>query len=200
MTQPAGSAPPPLVSLDLTQTLALAGVVLFAGYAIRRVVRPLATYNVPAPVVGGLLVAGAMLAGRSRGLTLVSFDTTLQTPLMIAFFTSIGFAASLSLLRAGGPLVVLFLVFSTVGAVLQNVVGVTLARLLGQPELLGVLAGSVALTGGPATGLAFAPIFEDAGVGGAATIAVAAAMAGIVSGGLLGGPVGTLLVGRRRRR
>ena len=28
---------------------------------------------------------------------------------------------------------------------------------------MGVLAGSVTLTGGPATGLAFAPLFEQAG-------------------------------------
>ena len=43
------------------------------------------------------------------------------------------------------------------------------------------------LTGGPATGLAFAPLFEQAGVAGAATLAVSAAMVGIVAGGLMGG-------------
>ena len=69
---------------------------------------------------------------------------------------------------------------------------------LGQPPLLGVLAGSVTLTGGPATGLAFAPLFEEAGVQGAATLAVAAAMVGIVSGGIVGGPVGTWLITRLR--
>ena len=47
---------------------------------------------------------------------------------------------------------------------LQNVVGALLAAALGQPALMGVLAGSVTLTGGPATGLAFAPQFEAAGV------------------------------------
>jgi ESS family glutamate:Na+ symporter len=58
----------------------------------------------------------------------------------------------------------------------------------------------VTLTGGPATGLAFAPAFEQAGVPGAATVAVAAAMVGIVSGGLIGGPVGTILIERHRLR
>jgi ESS family glutamate:Na+ symporter len=71
---------------------------------------------------------------------------------------------------------------------------------LGVPPLLGVLAGSVTLTGGPATGLAFAPLFEKAGVPGAATLAVAAAMVGIVSGGIIGGPIGTFLIERRRLR
>ena len=66
----------------------------------------------------------------------------------------------------------------------------------GLDPLFGVLAGSVTLTGGPATGLAFAPLFEQAGVAGAASVAVAAAMAGIVCGGIVGGPVGTLLIDR----
>jgi ESS family glutamate:Na+ symporter len=65
---------------------------------------------------------------------------------------------------------------------------------------MGVLAGSVTLTGGPATGLAFAPIFETAGVTGAATLAVSAAMIGIVSGGILGGPIATYLIGRHVTR
>ena len=185
-----------MLSLDLIQTVAFAGLVLFAGYGIRRAVPVLARYNIPAPVVGGLLVAVAISIARARGRTLVAFDTTLQAPLMIAFFTSIGFGASIGLLRVGGPLVVSFFVVSTIAAVAQNVIGVLCARLLGQPALMGVLAGSVTLTGGPATGLAFAPLFEAAGVPAAATLAVAAAMVGIVSGGLIGGPIGTWLITR----
>ena len=189
-----------MLKLDLIQTLALAGVVLFAGYGVRRLVPALARYNIPAPVVGGLLVAAMMWIARANGVTPVQFDTTLQAPLMIAFFTSVGFGASVSLLRVGGPLVVGFLVLATAAAVLQNLVGMGIAVALGEQPLLGVLAGSVTLTGGPATGLAFAPLFEEAGVSGAATIAVAAAMAGIVAGGLAGGPLGTLLIARHRLR
>jgi ESS family glutamate:Na+ symporter len=115
---------------------------------------------------------------------------------MIAFFTSIGFGASVGLLRVGGPAVLLFFVAATVMAVFQNVIGAAVAWAMGQPPLLGVLAGSVTLTGGPATGLAFAPLFEQAGITGAETLAVAAAMVGIVGGGIVGGPVGTWLIAR----
>jgi ESS family glutamate:Na+ symporter len=184
------------VSLDLIQTVALAGVVLFAGYFIRRIVTPLDDYNIPAPVVGGLLIAILMTLNRAYLGYAVKFDTTLQSPLMIAFFTTIGFGASVGLLRVGGPAVVLFFLFSTVMAFVQNLIGAGVAVALGQNPLMGVLAGSVTLTGGPATGLAFAPEFEAAGVPAAATLAVAAAMVGIVSGGILGGPIGTYLVGR----
>lgn len=185
-----------MLTLDQVQTVALAGLVLFLGYGIRRRVPLLARYNIPAPVVGGLLVAGLVTAFHARGVTLIAFDTSLQAPLMIAFFTSIGFGASVALLRVGGPAVALFFALSTGFAVVQNVLGAAAAWALGQNPLMGVLAGSVTLTGGPATGLAFAPLFEAAGVQGAATLAVAAAMVGIVAGGVIGGPIGTRLITR----
>jgi glutamate:Na+ symporter, ESS family len=183
-----------LLALDLVQSLAFSGLVLFAGYGIKRLVPPLTRYNVPAPVVGGLLVAIVISVARQTGTTLVTLDTTLQTPLMIAFFTSIGFGASVSLLRVGGPLVLVFFAISTLAAVAQNVIGIAGAIALGQHPLMGVLAGSMTLTGGPATGLAFAPLLEAAGVPAAGTLAVAAAMVGIVSGGIIGGPAGTWLI------
>jgi ESS family glutamate:Na+ symporter len=141
-----------------------------------------------------------MLVARARGVELATFDSRLQLPMMIAFFTTVGFGASLSLLKVGGPQVLIFFALSTVLAVLQNVIGIALALPLGMHPLFGVLNGSVTLTGGPATGLAFAPQFEQAGVPGAATVAVAAAMVGIVSGGVIGGPIGTLLIERYRLR
>ncbi|HNS05999.1 MAG TPA: sodium/glutamate symporter [Candidatus Saccharicenans sp.] len=189
-----------MLHLNLIDTVAFAGIILFLGYGLCRWIKPLSRYNIPAPVVGGLLVALATLIARHYGLSLFTFDTTLQEPLMIAFFTTIGFGASLRLLKVGGPQVLLFFIIATVAAIFQNVLGAGLAILLGLKPLFGVLAGSVTLTGGPATGLAFAPLFEKAGVTGAGTIAVAAAMFGIISGGLIGGPLGTFLIERHKLR
>jgi len=183
-----------MLKLDLVQTVAFAGVVLFLGYGIRRAIKPLARYNIPAPVIGGLLIACLILLARRNGFTLFEFDTTLQSPFMIAFFTTIGFGASFSLLRVGGAQVVIFFIVATIFAVLQNVIGILVAIPLGLHPLFGVLAGSVTLTGGPATGLAFAPLFEQAGVTGAASVAIAAAMVGIISGGLIGSPIATHLI------
>ncbi|HEY0672740.1 MAG TPA: sodium/glutamate symporter [Longimicrobiales bacterium] len=189
-----------MFKFDFIHTLAFAGAVLFIGYGVRNFIKPLARYNIPAPVVGGLIVALISWIMRSPDGALFTFDTALQTPLMIAFFTSIGFGASLSLLRVGGPQVLLLFLIATVFAVAQNVVGMLIALPFGLHPLFGVLAGSVTLTGGPATGLAFAPEFEAAGVTGAATIAVATAMGGIVIGGLAGGPLGTRLIERDQLR
>ena len=185
-----------MLTLDLVQSVAFAGLVLFGGYGIKRLVPPLTRYNVPAPVVGGMLAAIVISVARAMGTTLVTIDTTLQTPLMIAFFTSVGFGASVSLLRAGGRLVLVFFAISSLAAVAQNIIGVIISVALGQHPLMGVVAGSLTLTGGPATGLAFAPLFEAAGVPAAGTLAVASAMVGIVFGGIMGGPIGTWLIRR----
>jgi ESS family glutamate:Na+ symporter len=187
-----------MLKLNLVNTLAFAGVVLMLGYLLRKVFPVLARLNLPAAVLGGLLVSMVVAIARGQGVTLFEFDTTLQSPLMIAFFTTIGFGASVQLLKVGGPQVLLFFLLALVFAVLQNVVGVLVAVVFGLDPLFGLLAGSVTLTGGPGTGLAFAPLFEEAGVAGAASIALAMAMAGIVCGALIGGPVGGWLVERNK--
>jgi glutamate:Na+ symporter, ESS family len=187
-----------LFTLNEIQTVAFAGLTLFAGFGVLRLWPVLNRYSIPAPVIGGLLVALACLFAHRFGTTLFSFDVGLQTPLMIAFFTSIGFSASLSLLkRSGGPVVIL-LGMAALLAILQNVVGISVAKLFGLHPLFGVIVGATTLAGGPSTGLAFAPAFEQAGVAGAASIAIASAMAGIVCGGLLGGPVATWLLRHHR--
>jgi len=189
---------PIIFKLDMIQTLALAAVVLFAGYGIRRRVPVLDRYNIPAPVVGGFLFAAVALVLRLAGVVAFEFDTTLQPPLMIAFFTTIGLGASLGLLRIGGPQVLLFWVLASVLAVFQDAVGVGLARLLGVHPFLGLIAGSITMTGGHGTGAAFGKLMEDQyAFPGAVTLAMAAATFGLVSGGLLGGPIATRLVRRR---
>ncbi|WP_057632979.1 sodium/glutamate symporter [Stenotrophomonas humi] len=185
-----------MIQLDAVQTVAFAGLTLFAGYALCRAIPVFRRYNLPEPVVGGLLVALAVWWAHGQQVTLFELDTTLKTPLMVAFFTTLGINASVRLLRVSGKQVMLFLLIASVFAVLQNLIGISVAKLFGLNPMFGVLAGSATLTGGPATGLAFAPHFEAAGLVGAESLAVTAAMAGIICGGLVGGPVITVLMQR----
>jgi ESS family glutamate:Na+ symporter len=186
-----------VLQFDMIETLALAAVVLFVGYGIRRQISVLDRYNIPAPVVGGFLFAGLSLALRMSGYVSFEFTTTLQTPLMIAFFTTIGLGASLSLLKVGGPQVLLFFGLASGLCILQNGVGVSLAKVLGVEPLLGLIAGSITMTGGHGTGAAFGKLLEDQyGFSGAVTLAMAAATFGLVGGGLIGGPVATTLIRR----
>ncbi len=187
-----------MLTLDPVQTVACGGLFLIVGYAIRARVPLLSRFSIPAPVIGGLLVALALLACRQWNVTPVHFDTAFKQPLMIAFFTGIGFNASTSLLKVGGRQIVLLLALATGLAVVQNLVGMALATAFGLPPLFGVITGSVTLTGGPATGLAFAPLFTAAGVQGAPSVALANAMAGIVLASVIGAPLATMLIERLR--
>jgi ESS family glutamate:Na+ symporter len=179
--------------LDLLQTLTLAAVVYFGGILLRRRFGWLDRLNIPAAVIGGLLFTLAVVVARELGYSL-TLDTSAQPLLSVAFFTSIGMGASLALLRAGGIQVGTFLLLATVFCFVQNFIGMGIAGLFGAHPLLGVMAGSVTLVGGPATGMAFAPVFEEAGLVGAGPLALAAATIGIIFGGLTGGPAGTWLV------
>jgi ESS family glutamate:Na+ symporter len=185
------------LKLDLLQTLSLAAVLYFVGLQLRQRIAWLDRLNIPAAVVGGLLFALLVLVGRDRFLS-VQLDTAAQPVLSVAFFSTIGMGASLALLRAGGMQVVVFLLFATAFCLVQNFLGIAIARGFGQHPLLGVMAGSVTLVGGPATGLAFAPLLEEAGLVGAGTLALTSATFGIVCGGLTGTPIGTWLIRKFR--
>jgi ESS family glutamate:Na+ symporter len=185
------------VSFDPIQTLSLAGLLLLAGYGLRARIAWLDRLNIPAPVIGGLAAALAVLAIKLSGAAPVKFDPAPSSPLMIAFFTSIGFSASFRLLKRGGPAVILLLALSAAVAVLQALLGAGVALAFGQRPLLGALIGTATLAGGPATGLAFAPQFEAAGIAGAGAVATATAMSGIVIAGLLGAPLATWLIEKR---
>lgn len=183
------------LELDLLQTLSLAAVVYFAGIQLKRRIRWIDRLNIPAAVVGGLVFTFLTFLTHDRLLS-VRLNTTMQPVLSVAFFTSIGMGASLAVLRAGGVQVGIFLAFASLFGVLQNVVGISIALGFGENPLLGVMAGSVTQLGGPATGTAFAPLFEQAGLFGALELAIAAATIGIIFGGIVGGPVGTSLIKR----
>ena len=186
------------LKLDLVLTLGLAAVFLFVGGWLQRRIGPLRRASIPAAAVGGLLFALLAWALRSRGGLGVALDTSLRAPLQIAFFTTIGFGATLQLLRAGGARMILFFVLASLTAVVQNVAGVGIARLMNAPPALGIICGSLTLTGGPATGLAFTSLFEQKGVAGAGAIIIASATFGIFVASLVGNPVATALVRRFR--
>jgi ESS family glutamate:Na+ symporter len=189
--------PVPIWKLNAVQVLAFACFGAAAGAWVKRKLPVLDRLNIPASIVGGLIYAVIALILRDRYLNL-EMDLALRDILMIAFFTTVGMSASLRLVKVGGVQVLAFFALATAGAVAQNALGIGAAKLLGINPLLGIISGSVALTGGPATALAFGSTFEKLGVVGASTLGVASATFGITAGGLLGGWIGASLIARYR--
>jgi len=185
----------PTLRINAVQVLGLAAIGIVAGSWLKRGLPVLDRLNVPTPIVGGMLYALAVLAMHDR-VANVEADVVLRDLLMVAFMTTIGLSARLQLLREGGAKVVWLLGIASLGAILQNLLGIGLAHALGVDPRLGVLTGAVALAGGPATSLAFGGTFEKMGVQGATTVAFASATFGITVAGLIGGYIGGWLIRR----
>lgn len=185
------------LELNAMQVLALGCGAILLGAWLKRKLKFLDRLYIPTSIVGGLLFALLTLALHGRYADFKP-DTTLRDLLMIAFMTTIGLNARMALIKRGGIPVLLMLALATAGAVLQNVLGIGLAKAFGLNPLIGILSGSVALTGGPGTSLAFGPTFESWGVRGATEVAAASAIFGITVAGLVGGYIGSRLIRRHK--
>ena len=182
---------------DAFMTIVAAVAVLLVGYVFVNKVSILKKYNIPEPVAGGLVAAVInYILFKSSNIT-VNFDTNIQQIFMLMFFTSVGLSASLVKLKEGGKSLLIFLVCVIVFVLLQNVVGISLAKVLGLDPLIGLITGSVTLTGGHGTAGAWGAIFENEhGVQGAIVLGMASATFGLIIGGVIGGPIAKFLIRR----
>jgi glutamate:Na+ symporter, ESS family len=182
---------------DAFMTIVAAVAVLLVGYVCVNKVSILKKYNIPEPVAGGLVAAViTYILFKSSNIT-VNFDTNIQQIFMLMFFTSVGLSASFVKLKEGGKLLLVFLVCVIVFVLLQNVVGISLATVLGLDPLIGLITGSVTLTGGHGTAGAWGTIFENEhGVQGAIVLGMASATFGLIIGGVIGGPIAKFLIRR----
>ncbi len=182
------------LSIDMYQTLALAVAVLYLGHFLRRRIKLLETFCIPAPVIGGLLFAIVSCVLYSLGIVELTFDETLRNVCMVIFFTSVGFQANLKVLRSGGVSLLIFLVCVTLLIAAQNGLAIGAAGLLSVDPMVGMCTGSIPMVGGHGTAGAFGTVLEDLGLEGATTLCTAAATFGLIGGSLMGGPLGRRLI------
>ena len=202
--------------------LFLAVPVLLLGEFLVRRIGLLSRFNIPAPVAGGLLVCLAILAANLAGVAITLEQKVDETwwnwlvltepevaqrpmvdvirPFLVAFFVCIGLNASWGLVKRASWQLPLFCALSGGLAILQNALGMSVATMLGESPLLGLLCGSIALTGGHGTAIGFSDVIVEAGYPSAAVVGIAAATFGLVAAGLLGGPVGGRLIAKHGLR
>lgn len=178
-------------------SLTIAIIVFFIGSGVNRVVPPLRRWNIPEAVTGGLIAALATLvAFRGFGVA-IAFDLGARDLLLLYFFTGIGLNARLDDLKAGGWPLVILLALTLAYLVIQNVVAVGSSALLGLPEGIGPLLGSISLIGGHGTTVAWAPALTARfGLTNAMEVGIASATLGLIVASLVGGPVAGVLIGR----
>lgn len=185
------------IAVDPYYTLIVATLVLLVGRLMVDRIKFLQDFNIPEPVAGGLLAAVIIyILHASTGVSF-AFDKGLQDSFMLIFFSSIGLSADFSRLKAGGIGLVLFLLVVSAFIVVQNVVGVGLAGALGLDPIIGLVTGSITLTGGHGTAGAWGKVLEEQHhIVGATDLGMASATFGLVLGGLIGGPVARKLVNK----
>lgn len=176
-------------------TLLAALLTIQLGIAVIARVPVLARYSIPPAVVGGFLVAVALLVAKSSGWR-IEFGTQARGALLLIFFTTLGLSARLRLLRGGGAAVALVTLAIALLAVGQNLVGAAVARAFGEPPALAPFLGSAAFLGGHGTTAAWAGQELARAAGNAFDVGMACATLGLVAGGVLGSVVATRLLAR----
>jgi ESS family glutamate:Na+ symporter len=177
--------------LELTniQTMALAVLVLYLGKYINNTFKFLKENCIPDAVTGGTVFSIFTLIGHEANLFSFVFEDTLREVFMIAFFTTVGFSASIKLLKKAGIPVLMFLIAAVGLTFFQNIAGIAMAKVLRVSLLIGLATGSLATTGGPGTAGAFGPIMESFGAPGATMVAMATATYALIAGSIIAGPL-----------
>jgi ESS family glutamate:Na+ symporter len=174
-------------------------IVLFIGKRVNDGVAFLREYSIPEPVTGGLLFSLLTALVYAFGDVAISFELGARDLLLVYFFTTIGINASIRDLLSGGRPLVILLVITIAFMVLQNLLGISVARLFDLPAAVGLLGGTISLIGGHGTAIAWAPkISEQYGVANAMEIGLACATFGLILASLMGGPIAKYLIGRYR--
>ncbi|MCL1140506.1 sodium/glutamate symporter [Shewanella pneumatophori] len=184
-------------SIGELESFLVAILVLFIGHTVNRHVPFFKKYNIPEPIIGGLVVAAVITVLHFQNITL-AFSLPMQNTLMLMFFSTVGLAASYKLLARGGKKVFIFLGIASIYIILQNAVGVSLATALGLEPLMGLVAGSITLSGGHGTGAAWSQTFAEHYNMNTLEFAMAAATFGLVMGGIIGGPVAQRLIDKHK--
>jgi ESS family glutamate:Na+ symporter len=82
---------------------------------------------------------------------------------------------------------------------LQNLTGIGIAGLFGQPKEIGLIGGTISLIGGHGTSIAWAPrLAADYQIANAMEIGIACATFGLILASAMGGPIAKLLISRNR--
>ncbi|EKO3605459.1 sodium/glutamate symporter [Vibrio metschnikovii] len=185
-----------LISVGALESFLVAISVLFLGHFVNARLPILNKFNIPEPIVGGLIVSCLISMLHFYGMDL-EFDLPLQNTFMLMFFATVGLAANYTQLIKGGAKVFLFLAIASFYIIIQNGIGVSMATALGLDPLMGLVAGSITLSGGHGTGAAWSQTFQEMyGLDNVLEIAMASATFGLIIGGLIGSPVAQRLVNK----
>ena len=188
-----------IFKVSMFETLMLAVLAIYFGDLMRKIFPILKKYCLPASVVGGTIFAVVVYALYHFKIVELEFDyKTVNQLFYCIFFAASGAAASMALLKKGGKLVVIFAILAAVLAACQNALALAVGKFMNIDPLISMMTGSIPMTGGHGNAASFAPIAVEAGAPAAMEVAIAAATFGLISGCIIGGPLGNFIVKRHK--
>ena len=183
--------------VDSFLSFTLTIVLLFVGKGIIRKSPLLQRYSIPEPVIGGFLCAACVAVAYFFFDLKITFELGVRDILLVYFFAAIGLHSDLRTLISGGKPLAILLVLASMFILLQNLTGMGVASLFGMESKAGLMVGSISLTGGVGTALAWAPTFvEELGIQNALELGVAANTVGLIAACVVGGPIARFLITR----
>ena len=182
--------------IDITWTVVVAVMVLYAGRMLTLQIRVLRDFNIPDAVTGGLvcstIVAVIFLTSGKE----ISFDLSLRDTLLLVFFSTVGLSAKFKSLVNGGKSLAILVVCAVGFLVLQDLAGIGVALALGADPAYGLIAGSISFAGGHGSAISYGQLAAEEGLPGALELGLACATFGLIAGGLVGGPIAKYLISR----
>jgi len=177
----------------------LAILLLFIGKGLSNRITWLQKYSIPEPVIGGLVCTIIVCLAYYLLDLRISFTLGVRDMLLLYFFAAIGLNTNIQTLKQGGKALVILVVVASTFMVLQNLLGMGIAQYFGMDARIGLMAGSISLTGGVGTTMAWATHFvKTLGLEHAVEVGIASNMIGMISACIIGGPIASFLIGRHR--
>lgn len=185
-----------ILELNFYSTFICIMLVLILGRVITKYSKFLKNYDIPEPVTGGIIVAFILFLSSYYANFTIKFAEDIKTPLLLAFYATVGLSADFNSIKKGGSLLITFAIAVFVLLIVQNGIGVAVMKAMGENPLIGLLGGSITLSGGHGTGAAWGATFQASpyNFSQATDIAMACATYGLIAGGLIGGPMANYLV------
>ena len=186
-----------MISFGLFETFGAGLLILGFGYLLSKL-RIFSVLCLPAAVLGGVFALSVLVLFSYFFELKISFDESLKESFLLAFFASLGLGFSIDFSKKSNfsKNFFIFLGLCAFIMVLQNLLGITIISLFDKQKELGLIAGSISLSGSFGMGAFWSEILktEPYNITNALDISIACATFGVLFGSVLGAPLGAFLI------
>ena len=184
-----------MISFGLFETFGAGLLILGFGYLLSKL-RIFSVLCLPAAVLGGVFALSVLVFFSHFFELKISFDESPKDSLLLAFFASLGLGIDFSKKSNFSKNFFIFLGLCAFIMVLQNLLGITIISLFDKQKELGLIAGSISLSGSFGMGAFWSEVLktEPYNITNALDISIACATFGVLFGSVLGAPLGAFLI------